>query len=982
MRNNFIRAALFAAACVFASPAASRAQTPERPNGQDMSTTITLQLNNVNIDQLVKFLSDTTGKSVLKHREVQTQVTVTSPVPVTKRDALQLIYEALQMDKIYVIELDEMIQIVPESAIKTLPVREIPPETNLEELPDSLGMAQRIYQLKNVTAESIRPHLERFVPETSMTLDTKTNTIILTDQLTRLKRYDRIIQTLDTLDMTDRVIEIFKLKHADAIELSTLIGNILTEAAQQQGMDPRQLAMMRQVDYRSSRYNSRDRGTSMPIVAGTATIVPDPRMNWLIISCPASQLAEIRRLVDEFDQPESIDVKARFLPVRHADANSVAGVVQNLFRETSGTVAKDVIRAIPSDDGASLVIMSSESNFEVIRELVEKLDNEGAEKRETRTYNIKHVEVQDLANQLQNLFDQTSNRSSPFGMSYMFYSSPFQELPTKPTFVASPRTNSLMALAKPKDFAFIEQMIGELDTPIDPADFEPRVYHIRHTDANELVNVLETLFSGGAASARSANDMFWRPVGNTQQTDALKATFGEIRFVVDNVTNTIVALASNRRNYEILDAMVAKLDQVDPESTEVMVYELKYADALDVADHLNNLFSDGAVQRGGQQNQQNQNNNDQDQNNANSAAQVAAAVREIVYPWQATQRDTGRTQEESRPINTMIGNVRVVPDVRSNKVLLAAPPIFFPALRKVIENLDEEEPQVRIKTQFVEVTRGRQRRVGIRWTPDPNSIDPSELENAFLGLGQLGLVDVLGEGQPFGVDSTRAFGGIVRDADTITDDGNTLLSADLNLALLIQLLERNDLGRVISEPALTVHNNELGSLFVGSEVPFRTDTQVTDTGGVTFGTEYRDVGIKLDVTPHINLQGEVVLLAELENSAVRPGEFIDGQVVTDKTTLRTEMSVDSNQTMVIGGVLVDNSSDIDRRVPILGRIPIIKYLFRKSDRERSTRELVVFITPEVLKTRQDDDRLLREAEERLQRLQGDQLPHIDMNDSL
>ena len=982
IRPAFIAGLLMAAATQALSPSGAWAQQQASPGAaasttasDDLNSTITLNLNNVQFNRLVQFLSETTGKPVIAQRGIDVQITVVSPIPVTKRRALDLIYAALKLEDIYVVDFDNRIQIVQSDAIRGLPIQTIDDDDDLQSFPDSTRLGQRIYRLKNVNAEDLRKHLEGIVPESAMTLDSKTNTLILTDQISRLKQFDRVVQALESMDIADREIEIFKLKHADAMELALLLGNILIQASIDQS-DPRGssnavLAAMRMADMarsNTSRGSNRDRGSSSPIIAGDVTLVADPRMNWLIVSSPRSQLAEITRLIDEFDREEDIDVKVRYIAIEHVEASSVGSVVSQLYRESSGTSAKDVIRTVADPDSNSLYVLASQTNFDRIQELVRTMDTESAEKRETRSYVIQFLEAQDLADQLTELFDQSSSSSYQDGPFLFISSFRSTQSTIKPTFVPSPRTNTLLALARPRDFEFIEKMIDELDVAIDADAFEPHIYRIHHTDANEMVNILETLFEGDPVGARS-NDIFWRPTGGNQQ-NTLDAMFGEIRFVVDNVTNTIVALASNPKNYEIIDRLVEQLDQVDPESTEVLVYELKHADALDVADHLNNLFSDGSVQRTTQ-------GGGGDDEDGGTAIQVASAASGIVFPWQSSQGSSARGEDDERPINTMVGNVRVVPDVRSNQILIAAPPIYFDALRTVIAALDTDEPQVYISTRIVEIVRGDERRVGIRWTPDPQSIDPAELDNAILAIMRLGLLDSFGgSGDEFRDTSVRSvtspnnnINPVTRTVESSVAGGNSIIDADVNIGLLLQLLIKNTDARIVSKPGIAVHNNETGSIFIGSEFPFRTSSQTTDVGALNIGIEYRPVGISLDVTPHINAEGEVILAIRLESSSIREGQLIDGAIIKDTREFETELAVDSGQTMVIGGILLEEESETRRATPILGKIPVVKWFFSKRDTVKTVRELVVFITPEVLRSRADDDDLLERAEDRLAELE-------------
>lgn len=946
----------------------------------DDQTTVTLNLNRVPIDQIVQFLSETAHKPVLKQKDINLELTVTSPVPVTRRRAVDLIIDALRLENILVIEVDDKLQIVTAATLKGMQFKSIEEAVDLQSLPDSLEIAQRIYRPKFITPENLRRHLDRLVPDSAITMDAKSGTLIITDQIVQLKRYDRVIRALDTINVSDRTIEIFKLEHADAVELGLLISNIMMNAtATGPGapVDPSTAARTMEFFSRRAtqgRFSGREMAASMPIVTGELTLIPDPRNNWLIVTCPKTLLAEITRLVRDFDLEKMVDVQPRFLDLKHIDATTAATVITDLFRDTFTGAAKDVIKVVPDDSGSSLVVMSSAINFEIITRIARELDSPDAERKETRTYTVVNLPATDLADQLNKLYDDDPNRNRS-SYSYYYNSTPSGSS-SRPTFVPSPRTNTVMALAKPRDFPFIEKMMKELDIPMQTGAFEPRVYRIRHTDANEMVKVLDTLFKEKNASRRGGDeDYFWRPSGNRQQSNSLQALFGEIRFVVDKVTNTIVALSSNPKNYEVIDRMIKQLDQVDPESTDVLVYELKYAEAVDVANHLNNLFSEGPVQQPNQPQPtpSPSSSSSKSSSSTETAEVVAEAVRTVVYPWQAS--GGSKKPEEERPINTMVGQVRVVPDTRSNKIMVAAPSIYFDAIRSVIEDLDRPEPQVHVTARFVEIVRGRERRVGLRWTPDPGSIDPAELDNAVAAMGRLGFLDSFGGGGgPTAVKSTTigrgvANEGITRTIEGTIDPGNTILGADLNLTLLIQLLLKNTQAKVVSEPKITINNNEPGRIFVGSEYPFKVNSQTTDTGTVTFGVEYRPVGIKLNVTPHINHDGNVVLSASLENSKVRPGEFIDGQIVTDKTEFHTELALESGQTMVIGGVVIDDQYQSGREIPYLGKIPGIGALFRKSDRSKTSRELVVFITPEVLNTRAEDDAILEKAEKKLEEME-------------
>lgn len=932
---------------------------------------ITVNLNRVPIDQLVKFLSDTTGKPVIKQRDIDTQITVFSPTPVTRREALELIYSALQMEGIYVIESEDRLQIVTSLTTAGVEIETIPEDVDIQTFPDSLRLARKTYRLKNVSPENLKLSLSRIVPATVLDLDPRTRSVILTDQVTKLKSYDLAIKALDSIITTDRIFEIFELKYADAVQITILIGNVLTNSQlyeQSGGKHSSTMQGLSNLQTLAAQVRSRSAvSVSTPIVLGDITMVPDPQTNWLIVTAPPERMEEIRKLVAEFDTEQKLDVQIRLIQLTHIDARYIYTSLTELFRDMARTQSqKDTVRIVPNDQGDMLMVFSSEVNYELIKNVVEQLDTEDSTQQVTRTFIVENMEVEDLSMKVQTLYT-----GSMLGRT----TGPASARAGQAKFVPSARSNSLLVLAYPREMPFIEDLVMALDTPAVEGAFEPRIYKIENTDANELLKVLTSIFSGGAA--RTGSDYYyWRIAGGDK--DSLESLYGKVRFVVDAPTNSIIAIAANPSSLEIVGDMIEKLDKLDPEASDILVYELKYADAVEVADQINNLLSDGAVTRPSQTaataSSQANANGTTSTGSTNTYAYTNRRDRDIIYPWQSTQSVQQRSLLE-RPINRMIGNVRIVPDTRSNKILVTAQPAYLGPLKRILESLDQPEPQVHIATRMVEITRGNDRRIGIRWTPDPSTIDPAELENAFLGLGRLGFVNTRGTNaiSPTTVTSETSansdFGGVKRTITSNLPGGNAIFGADVNLALLIQLLMKNTESRILSEPALTVNNNELGNIFVGSEFPFRVNSQITDQGGSTVGIEYRKVGINLDILPHINTEGEVDMRIALENSKIREGETVDGQIIKDQRMFNTQVAVSSGATMVIGGILLEDSGKIERGVPILGSIPILKYVFGKSDKTKTVRELLVFITPEIISAPEDSDALLERSLEQMRRME-------------
>jgi len=158
-----------------------------------------------------------------------------------------------------------------------------------------------------------------------------------------------------------------------------------------------------------------------------------------------------------------------------------------------------------------------------------------------------------------------------------------------------------------------------------------------------------------------------------------------------------------------------------------------------------------------------------------------------------------------------------------------------------------------------------------------------------------------------------------------------------------------------------VNNNQEADIFVGSEVPRLTDS-ITEPGTIARrdSFEYTEIGTQLTIKPHINKEDKVVTSVQIEASERRPGEVLFGGEVFDKRNYNTELAVESGQTMVIGGILTEDESEVIHKVPLLGDIPLLGALFKKTDTEVTTRELIAFITPTVLRERREDEEVTQE----------------------
>ncbi len=873
---------------------------PEEPAEPEK---VPLNLKNAPIDQIIKFLSDKTGKVVFKAKDVQATVTIAAPEPVTPERAIDLIRQALGLEGVAMVERDDVICLVMAAKLAELPALAV---EFAEDVPQA-GFVQKIISIKFADVAEIEGLIKPLLPEGSkLVADPRTRKIVVAVPAGVLGNIERVIEQLDVLEILETEVRIFQIKYAVAEEVAAILQSILQDGGAAQGRRPGQPG-------------GQQRGQGGQAGEQDVTVVAYKAANWVLVRAPREKLEAAAKLIEELDREEPPELDLNIVMLEHADAYELSRQISELFRRRPQMKAiRDMVEITADSRANALIILSSPDNFELIKDIIAKLDTEESRKRETRSYPLEYGDAEDVAEQLNDLFSRLYETSYSFGYTYRR-----RDYSASARFVPERRTNTLIVIAEPSEFEQIEALIQKLDQPISVAEVAPRIYHIHNVDAKELTEALNEIF--GVEEDRSTGGYYWyRSRVGDQEVGRL---YGKVRFVHEPATNSLIVVTNNAQNFPIIEDLIEKLDKTTAEYANTMVYELENADAASVADQLNNLFAPPGAGGGRGGNQQ-----DQEQQPA-------------YFSW--LFGTSGRGQEEERPISNLIGKVRVVPDTRINALIITTAVQNFEVLRQLIERLDAESPKVLVDVQLVEITRTRESRMGTRWASDASIFQSSDFNQALMSA--------------FGVSW-----------EEVTVD--TVLSADLDATLLVQFLQRNFDARVLSQPSLVVNNNQQAEIFVGSDVPFITES-MTEPGTTarrdTF--EYKEVGTKLVIKPHINKKDLVVTSVEITSSQRRTGEVLFGAEILDRRFYITELAVETGQTMVCGGILRQEESDVVHRVPLLGHVPVLNLLFKKRDKVLITQELIALVTPTVLRERADDDEATRRQREGLEEL-DDWLP--------
>jgi general secretion pathway protein D len=178
--------------------------------------------------------------------------------------------------------------------------------------------------------------------------------------------------------------------------------------------------------------------------------------------------------------------------------------------------------------------------------------------------------------------------------------------------------------------------------------------------------------------------------------------------------------------------------------------------------------------------------------------------------------------------------------------------------------------------------------------------------------------------------------------------GSFKLSSDTNISTLIEFLEKHANARVLNQPTLWTKDNEEAVFFRGQKVAFVVSSNTSAEGTATReSVEYRPVGVTLRVRPSITPEKAVDTTINLNISQVQP-EIINGNIATSDLDTTTHVIVQDGETIMLGGILFQNESNIERKVPLFGDLPILGSAFKHNENGVTNNELLMFITPYVV----------------------------------
>ena len=437
---------------------------------------------------------------------------------------------------------------------------------------------------------------------------------------------------------------------------------------------------------------------------------------------------------------------------------------------------------------------------------------------------------------------------------------------------------------------------------------------------------------------------------------------GLFRFIPINRINAIMVITPQADFLKDVGSWIERLDGSGGE--RLYVYEVQFGEAEYLADLLNQVFgesvtssavsstSSGQVAPGRSTSQLTTNqgsirsssavpSGSTDGGDANFLYQVSEPEAAAPPPIQLGSGPS--PGQSSFPAGGITSEVRITADTANNSLLVWASSQNYDKILNALRKLDISPRQVLIEATIAEVSLGDDLQYGLRWYFE-NRIGGRNSGSGSLELNSSTALDnVLGSGFNYA---------IVNNANVVR--------------AVLNLLASENRVKILSSPQVMVIDNQEARIQVGDEQPVRVGSTTSDGGNVTENFQYRDTGVLLEVRPQVNAGGLVNL--DITQEVIDIGQenpSLGGNPTFLTRTIESKVAVQNNQTIVLGGLIEENDSRTKSGIPILHKLPVVGPLFGSTNNTFSRTELVVLLTPRVIRNNFEAQQVTSELKERM-----------------
>jgi type II secretion system protein D len=672
------------------------------------------------------------------------------------------------------------------------------------------------------------------------------------------------------------------------------------------------------------------------------TVVIEQRTNSLIVAASPEDMKLAESLIARLDaEPDRPGTTVQVFPLVKADATQVSTTVNNLYKSGPGgagagaTGGPQVVVSVDERINA-LIVSAGPADQKRIGELVRQLDADSVPRvTEIRVFSLENADATELTTILTAALNNKPvplTATSPNRQTLLQFVSRTKEggqlvssaLQEGVLINADKRTNSIVVSAPQENMSLLESLIKAMDSTT-PRMAEIKVFQLQNGDARQMATVLLQLFrmqtaAGGAAPATGKQAIQYTLKAPMEGDKGLSATMGSAEEAALTVTVDIrtnsLLVGGTKRYVDLATKVIEDLDASAAEERLTEIYRLRNAQAADI-----------------------------------QTAVASFLTQERTLLTQALSTGQGTSNY------ILDREVAIVAEPVTNTLLLSASPRYFDVIAQMIAELDQPPPQVLVQVLLAEVTIDDTTDFGMDWN----------FTHKFDNQTQ-----TLKTGTSFGVAAnlTPGFSVSVTGGD---------------LSYFLRALQAQNRLEVLSRPQILASDNQKAVINIGQRVPFITNSRIDSSSGAAINTiQYQQIGIILNVIPRINPDGFVKLtvapeISSLSDASVEISAGVKAVIINSRSA-ETTVTVQDGHTIVIGGLITTNDQNTEDKIPILGDIPILGWLFKTTHLSKQRTELLIILTPTVIRNVQEADATAQSQVKRLNLLR--ETKHDTMQKSL
>ena len=887
------------------------------------------------ISAVLEFFSKATGKIFVPHPSLDGTITLISPFRLSIDEAMQVLAAALEVCGFTLVpEGDRIVKIVPISEARQKAVETFFGDVRKPFVPPSQLVTQ-VFELRYLNARQIHLELQPLLSAQNALIASTTvgNLLIVVDTQANIERIAQLLKIMD-VDLSAKVeIAVVPLQYADAQQLAQTLGTLLAPFGVVVGV-AQQVA--------GAPAPGRP-GAPTPVSAVTTssiTIVPFAHNNSLLVWAPKDRMAWIKEFVSKLDTPAAEALQVEIFRLQFADAIDLERILSELFERRQVTPIQPQApfqppqqqvtqqptgqrrTAVPTEPEAiitadprtnSIIVAATRERMEAIRSLIQQLDVDARPNLQFEIIPLQRAYAPDLAQILQTLlFEGASAAQRQAGLRFAgaFAAGTAVSQVTEGIvrvgevrIAADARANALVIAATKENLTLIKQLVTELDKDYMPP-VKVRVFELKYADATQVADMLSRMVQTSAPQQRG---LFFVGIPFEQRVLGQQQWMGlQQNVVVADPRRNAVIITTTDANMPIFEQLIAELDQPADLGRLVKTYRIQNVDAQALAQTITTILQQ---QR-----------------------------RPTGFLFFALAGDTQRLG----PLQNL-QDVTVTADERTNTIVVTAPSAAFSAIESLIEQLDQPQPQVFIEVVIADVTLTKDLQYGVEWHITQ--------KNIFGETNEVTTELITGTEAAKQAGAQGLWWGYVSETFRAT----------------LQALARDQKVRVLATPHILTMANVQAQIQIGQQYPV-----VTSYFPGTVGTppqisvDLRSIATTLQVTPRVNNAGYIVMdivqtIDDLGGTVTQAGFT---QPIINTRVARTSVMVKDGQTVVIGGFMRDRVEEVETGLPILKDLPILGPLFRRTEKAKSRTELMVFLTPRIIRTPEELRQLLEEERKR------------------